>query len=256
MKRLLAAVLCLLALCACGRGVPLEETTEATTEAMLASDPATQPTTEARTLPTVIYPASYKDAPAAYKPVLDELYKYIQLTKPENWYEYGNQDYINYVRGETHFVEATRGRLGYAVKDINKDGIPELVILTDDYYGSEKAFIYTLFTLKDNKPLFLEHFWSRSSGEIAADGTIHSSGSSSAESGSNEIYILEPHAAALTLVAGYEYDHWPSVNKDIYYKMVNGERVTIDEKEYQSILKQYADPDENPMKLNFIPIEQ
>jgi len=69
-KYLSIGLLCffLLALCACG-----QETTAPPTTITTAIPTTTQPPA---TLP-IVYPASYKDAPEAYKPVLDGLYKLV-----------------------------------------------------------------------------------------------------------------------------------------------------------------------------------
>ena len=252
MKRLLAAVACLLALCACGQAQP-EETTSITTVPQTTTEAPT--TTQLPTLPAIEYPDSYKDAPKEYKPILDDLYKFVYVLVNDILID------ENELFGETGFADAPsyafsfgafqHGYVGYAIQDINSDGVPELLLL------NKEETILSFFTLKDNKPVHLGGYARRVYCRgIAADGTIHTGGSSSAASGVNEIYKLEPHAAELTFVVRHDYDYWPPEEVDTYHKEVDGVGEDITEEDYKAIAKKYADPEKSPMKLNFISIEQ
>ena len=249
MKRILAAMLslCLLALCACGQPAPTHTTVQ-TTATTTTQAPTTQP---------IEYPSSYKDAPAAYKLVLDDLYALKQ------WLWNGNVDWrmVDYDKiDEFSYANDIFGAWtqdpvdGYAVKDINNDGIQELLLFQAP--SSDALNLRSLFTLSDGQPVCLGFYGPRHWGGIAVDGTVYYGGSGSAASGRIETYRLKPHAATLTLVAGHDYDYWPPEEVDTYYKLVDGERVIVDEKAYNAIAKQYADPEKNPMKFDYIPIEQ
>ena len=253
-KRLLAAILfwlCLLALCACGQAVPPITTTASPPTTENATTTA-QPTTQALTMPPIECPAAYKDAPAAYKPVLDDLYALKQWLWSDgadwgtyNWDEVWAHQYAESIVGAWN--ESVDG---YAVADINHDGTPELLLFQEPHH-----YLRSLFTLSNGQPVCLGWYGPRNWGDIAASGAVYFFGSGSMASGSTEIYWLEPHAIALTLVAGYEYDHWPP-EVDTYYKMVDGKRIIIDEKAYHAITKQYGDANENPLQFNYIPIDQ
>ncbi|MCL2494842.1 MAG: hypothetical protein FWE98_04205 [Oscillospiraceae bacterium] len=253
MKRLLTAALsslCLLALCACGQAAP----PEATTPALPATEATTTKqttTTQPPTMPPIEYPASYKDAPAAYKPVLDNLYALKQwLWNDEtDWPDYYWDTILDFQYAEAIMGAWNYPVSGYVVADINNDGVPELLL-----FGGPD--LRSLFTLSDGQPISLGSFGPRSWGYIAADGTVHHGGSGSAASGGSEIYRLEPYATTLTLVVGHNYDHWPPEEEDTYYKIIDGERVIIDEKAYNAIVKQHKDPEKHPLKFTFIPIEQ
>ncbi len=256
MKHMLAALLCLclLAFCACGRAAPPEQTA-ATEPTAAATQLLTSSTTQAPTLPPVECPASYKAAPAAYKPVLDDLYTLKQwLWSGETDREINNWDQINAMPYAVDIMGAWNDAVdGYAIADINDDGTPELLLLTN---YSEDPALRSLFTLSDGEPICLGFYGPRFWGDVAADGTVWHAGSDSADSGSRAIYSLAPHASELTFVVGHDYDYWPPEEQDMYYRIVNGERKEITEKEYRAIAKQYADAEKTPMKLKFIPIEQ
>jgi hypothetical protein len=219
-KHLLAALLCLclLALCACGQVfVPPEVTGEATTTITTA-----QPTTtQAPALPPIDYPTSYKDAPAAYKPVLDDLYR--QMLLP----------------GWDKPPDCT-----YAVVDINKDGILEL--LTNLSVPADH--VTTLYTLKDNEPVELSWYSVRNRGHFAADGTIYHVGSGGTV-GSLSSYKLKPGASELTQLTSYYCEPHG------HYQVINGKDVPTAWEEYDALREKYDNPP-NPMPLTFIPIEQ
>ena len=80
----IALCLCLLALCACGQAAP-KQPTEPSTEATTITT-TTQTTTQVPTTLHIEYPASYRDAPEAYKPVLDDLYASNLLYNTDNGY--------------------------------------------------------------------------------------------------------------------------------------------------------------------------
>jgi len=260
MKALLAAALCLclLALCACGEVVVIEETTATTTQAPT--------TTLAPTTLPIEYPASYRDAPEAYKPILDDLFKSIYIlsnnildAEDDLWGETGISDppgFMFYRDGE--FRDKY---MGYAIKDINKDGVPELLIMTSD---SSKSRILSLFTLKDDVPVHLDSYWNRHYGHLAADGTIYTSSYGGIMSIGLCSYKLESGATELTQLTKH---HSGFIDgKDVYLRgdfsygesrqaTIYDEQQVISEKDFKKVESKHNNPP-NPMPLTFIPIEQ
>jgi len=136
--------------------------------------------------------------------------------------------------------------IGYAVKDINSDGVPELLIMTD--FPS----VLSLFTLKDNEPVHLDSYWSRYYGRFAAGGTIYVSAIFNS-GGTVCSFELKPGATVLTALTEYSF----KVDFDgegFSYEIAGDERILTDD-EFQAWLEQYTNPP-NPMPLTFIPIEQ
>ena len=131
--RFFAAMLCIamLALCACGRPAAPEETAAAPT------------------LPIV--PASYRDAPEAYWPVLDDLRKWIFVVDNYRdfhpWEDWGINPGIHMISESA----VSREYAGYAIRDINNDGTPELLILNSS--ADDELCPLALFTLQDNAPI-------------------------------------------------------------------------------------------------------
>ena len=125
---------------------------------------------------------------------------------------------------------------GYAKKDLNGDGIEELVLLNLDYT------IVAIFSMKDGRPTLLQRFWKRHSGWIDENGYIHVGGSNGADSGSIGIYRIATGGGSLELLYEYGRDghEWvDDVAVTKYYKIENGDKTYITEEEYDTIEKQY-----------------
>jgi len=243
MKKSCILLVVLLGLVACGQVVPKDTTT--TTATAIAAEP-------------IDYPASYKDAPDAYKLVLDQLYKLIQTSnrKPPQE-ETEEQRAISERLKEAMLFSPTpydvaskiEGFLGYAVKDINNDGVPELLILARDNgvnEDSEELFIYELYTLKDNEPLSLGTYWRDYQANIAADGTIYIDKITYL---SEQLYFYELDAGAAELTLLYYYDGTR------YYQIIDGEANFITRNEFEELKLEYINQP-NQMKFSFIPVEQ
>ena len=218
-----------------------------------------EPTTQAQSAkarPPINCPASYPDAPEAYRPILDDLYKYVQLIKRDDVWDAIDSEYL---WGETHFAEPVQDELGYAVADINRDGTPELLLVSETswhindegqtYNDKERPYIHSLFTLKDNQPVNVDYYWSRYNGNIAADGTIFTIGSGGASYHHLASWQLKPDAIELTQLTESNSDN------SYFYEVVDGEKRGITEEAFSALWAQYSNP-APLMKLKFIPIEQ
>ena len=127
---------------------------------------------------------------------------------------------------------------GYAKKDLNGDGIEELVLLNANYT------LVAIFSMCEGKPFLLRKFWNRSQGWIDSNGYIHIGGSNGADSGSRTIYRIADGGADLDLLFEYGMDghEWvgdAAVSK--YYKICDGNKKYITEEEYNLIDKQYEE---------------
>jgi len=215
MKKLLAIAICLGLLGACGGPVAPEEPTAA------------------------ISPGISWDAPEAYWPVLDELY---QLAK------YGYSDTAESYVVEPWFFEPED--LGYAVADINNDGVPELVLLAMNYLSAtDEPFILSLFTLADGSPVHLAYYWRRERARLTANGTVYVvSGLGGSWTGLRS-YRLDANAAELTRLTEY------SRESNNFYGRSRYSGEVIAEEEFNMLCALYSAP-VNPMSFNFIPIGQ
>lgn len=126
--------------------------------------------------------------------------------------------------------------VGYDIKDLNGDGIDELVLLTNDYE------IIAIFTTVDERPYLLDHYWDRKKCSIGENGIISISGSGGADVHMYETYRIADDGRSLELIlsfglGGHEWVGDIAVQK--YYKMVNSEKIAISEAEFDALYAEH-----------------
>ena len=186
------------------------------------------------------YPPVYQGAPVEYKPILDDFY--LLSERIRNWESIGESVYIDW-EGTTGLVEFPHGELGYAIVDINNDGVPELLLGTIDELTN--AAPNSVFTLSDGEPVLLTSFWSRNRGIISADGTIYSVGSGGAANTYLSSYRLDRNANTLTGLTFMGSDYSQSDDKPYYYQEENSRYRYITEEEFLNFLEIC----DNPLKI-------
>lgn len=112
--------------------------------------------------------------------------------------------------------------MGYATKDINGDGVNELVLL------DKASKLYALFTVKGRNPVLLLNM-ARSGGAILPDGTVFAS--TYVKDESQRIHIQIKKIVSGTL-EGLEFGWELSGEDATYYKAEDGVRTEIDRDEY------------------------
>jgi hypothetical protein len=247
MKKVLAICLTslmLLSTTSCGeQKVP----TPTEVEVSVATTTTTLLTTTTRAPePTLPIP---KSAPKGYLPVLQELQRMIE-NSGQYTDEFGNLvDYEYQLDGGWGIYGGTQSLAGYAIQDINRDGIPELIIMT------RNGFISAVFTISDGKPLQLGAYGNRYGCTIGKDGMIYTHGSSGAMDSNNEVWILKRGATKLELlsVVGVRTDHDPGAKLPYeFYKVVDGKESIISEKERDELVAKY--PEFHYYDLEFVPL--
>ena len=125
---------------------------------------------------------------------------------------------------------------GSARKDLNGDGIEELILLSD-------YFIVAVFSMSEDKPVLLGNYWARNSCWIDADGNLHINGSGGADHSTNAVYRIADGGASLELIAefgscGFYWEGDVAITK--YYQVVDGERVSITKEACDALAEQYG----------------
>lgn len=211
--------------------------------------PVQEPEEMPSPLPPVEYPQSYQGAPEEYQSILDSLYLFAELTRQEEVPPGGELwEHIG-------FVDYPQGRLGYAVTDINSDGITELILGAEvnSPDGATEFDPYSIFTLRSGEPVFLTSFWSRSRGVITADGTIYNVGSGGAAYTYLSAYRLDKKADKLTQLTDIRSDYSASENKAYFVQVTEGKNHYISQAEFDKWCELYGAPPD-VMQWNFIPI--
>ena len=90
--------------------------------------------------------------------------------------------------------------IGYALHDINNDGVPELFILSDDFYD-----IYAIYTLNGGVPVLLGAYWSRNHCAIDKDGIVYVNESNGASDSNYASYMLDPDSRELILIEALDH---------------------------------------------------
>ena len=130
--------------------------------------------------------------------------------------------------------EVLKQTLGYAIKDINGDGIPEMVIL------SKKYRVIGVFTLVDKKPYLLDGYWDRYRCAIDASGLLYIVGSGGAYYTNWKVQQLAKRNGKLILVAAFGIDGTEGKSdKPRYYKMIDGHKTIINESEFKAFTKKH-----------------
>ena len=101
--------------------------------------------------------------------------------------------------------------IGYAIQDINDDGIPELILLADDEYVWPH-FIYAIYTLHQDSPVLAGAYWSRNQCELDKSGRLYVEGSNGAADNIFEVLWLNAESGEFEEVNS---SRLPTVSKEI-----------------------------------------
>ena len=121
---------------------------------------------------------------------------------------------------------------GYAIKDINRDGIDELVLLNEDYT------VVAVLSTANGSPILLRSYKPRNTCYIDAQGLLHELGSNSSDSHSHAVYRIVPGGAQVELVIkfGTSGHVWvDDVAVQQYYKLEGDLATDITEQEYREL---------------------
>ena len=127
---------------------------------------------------------------------------------------------------------------GYAIKDLNGDGIEELVLLNVNYY------VVAIFSMKDGRPILLDHFGNRKECKIDGNGYIVVYGTSASDVHSTVFYRIAKGGGSLEPLFEYGMDGHEWVDGEAmikYYKIENGVKTYITLDEYNSLCKGHGE---------------
>lgn len=103
--------------------------------------------------------------------------------------------------------------------------------------------VMAIFSFSDGKPVLLGNYKHRHIGWIDEDGFLHENGSSGADYSSNAVYKIADGGDKLELIAEFGTDgvEWiGDAAYTVYYKVVDGEKVSITESESHDLDAQYG----------------
>ncbi len=117
----------------------------------------------------------------SYEDVLDAYYYVATAISPESY-----EDFNDYIRDVEHILGEAASEWayyptlssGYIIRDLNQDGVDELVILYPE--DTEGAQIISLYTMENQRPKLLLYGWTRNNYYLTKDGGIANYGSNGA----------------------------------------------------------------------------
>lgn len=115
---------------------------------------------------------------------------------------------------------------GYALKDLNNDSKPELILLMKDYT------ILAIFSMVDGTPKLLDTFWPRHRCAIYDSGILYTLSSGGSTYWEYATYRIAQDGSKLIALEQYG-------SEDGYYKIVNGEKYSISQLEMEEFHVKY-----------------
>ena len=123
------------------------------TEAMAAQTPVPVPAPEPETIDYVNY---YSSIIEKYR-----IAKQASVSNPGAAYEYDVSEWIEYF-----------DHVGYALKDLDENGVPELIVAGISPTYDPGPVLFEVFTLENKTPVQLLVSWARSSGGASSSGFV------------------------------------------------------------------------------------
>lgn len=134
------------------------------------------------------------DGTKIYEDILDDFYTLIANGSADAEDLEGSEGVLEAVQAMEG--ENALARIGYSIKDISGDGIPELLVgaMTDDHSGKE---IYTVYTCQNDTPSCTFSGWGRSGYTSMGEGRFLYQGSGGAMYSIFGTYTISPDGTSL-----------------------------------------------------------
>lgn len=116
---------------------------------------------------------------------------------------------------------------GFALTDLNHDGVDELILLLKDYTT------LAIFTIVNNEIKLIDAYWSKHRCAIYDTGILYTLTSSGASQWYYRTQYISPENGELQLLQEY------GNSNDKYYKINDGEKCVISENEFMEFQKVY-----------------
>jgi len=255
-------------LCSCGTADHVETVAETVvktaTETVETSSAAVTDKTEKSTEATLSSPESQPEETtvnweAAYASTLDKYHEFAL------WYAAYLSDETKDTQnmpdkeepwatmGSTYPMDKPLENFGYALRDIDNNGIPELIL-----FGKFDLSISAIFTIAEGEPLLLGTYWARNACRMDASENIYTSWSNGGFDNGESIFRIAADGKSLELIKtvgieSYSDDSSVQLDEPEYYITTGTDKVIVSEDEAKQAWLTY--PTNNEMSgLEFTPI--
>jgi len=138
-------------------------------------------------------------------------------------------------------TEMRDGNLGYAIHDINNDGIDELIILSEGDFN-----IHAIYSLDKDVPILIGGYWSRYRCVIDEKGTLFIHASGGAGDWYSASYRILQGSKELQLIEMYGHETYDdqtgkSFLSGQYYRIKNDNKSIIEEEEFMVAIEHFPD---------------
>ena len=226
-KSSVAVLIILLLLTGCGdtlnekhiEGRQAEKTSQTEEqEIMLTENTEVQPENSVEKYSTEIEPQKYAlNLPEAYRNKIDEIDDYIHRRMEEGWmweddecFTYEEYSALNEPLTGKKSAECALFHFGYVLHDIDGNGVDELIFAYDAGYG--ESDISLIYTMQNEKAVWLIGGWSRCTVMLGEDGFIYNMGSSGAADSIYAVYAIGEDESSLKVRDYYFSGGWDDEN--------------------------------------------
>lgn len=129
----------------------------------------------------------------------------------------------------SHLPDFVRPALGYCIKDINADGVEELVLLSENWN------LYGLFTIHNGYPILVEQC---DDGGIDKNGKVHTAETKQLSNGVHTTYSVKvlTNAEMITEMECGIVDYHDALERDEIYQVINNKKEELDQYDLEWLL--------------------
>ena len=143
----------------------------------------------------------------------------------------------------------TKNAFGYAIKDLNENGSPELILLLQDYT------VLAIFSTVNKKPYLLDACWSKNQYTIDKSGTLYIRTHIEAGFDRNALYQVSKDDSELVLIDEFGLNGFNAETQEsIFYKLAGGQKQKIDEKEFNDLYELFNSISTKDAGFEFVPL--
>ena len=249
MKRIL---ICVITLCCLLTACSVENETSPITQVSSISESTNNEVYEA--IPEWTPPDEFAD----YASIIEEYRRFAgyaiefsdeELYKEDFWYYEGWLWGV--ILGFHIGHQRTKEDFGYAIKDLNGNGSPELILLMGD------SIVRAIFSSVGDKPKLLDEFWDKHYCEIDSLGILYIRSTSGGAYTVFTSYRIAQNDEELVLIDEFGTNgHDMDTLETIFYKMVNGVEQRITSEEFDELYDLFFDASHATKNsgIEFIPL--
>lgn len=130
---------------------------------------------------------------------------------------------------KSHYEDLNKQSFGYALYDLNNDGVQELIWMLEDYT------ILAIFTIIDGDAQLLDAYWSRYKSILLDTGEVYTYSNGGASIYEYALQVIDEDGKNLTYKKKFGRD------TEVFYIIDENDRISINEPEFNKLVELYPD---------------